>query len=128
MLGREIFRGVIVKDWYGVDDTATQYHDVNKILIYQCVKYYSKIWRERNVRRNYEVIRRKRLIDWATAEVNWFANHTNAKISKYLASFSDVRHMSSDAIQQWLTNLHFFKKNAGKEENYDIRSFFMPEV
>ena len=123
---REIFRGIIVKDWYGANDARTSYHDIKKVIVFHSVKYYAHLWRSINLRRNSDSILRERLLQWAEKETISVQNQANVNVSRYLETFDDIKRGSTDSIKTWLINLHTFKKNAVSTKSNDIRSFFTP--
>ena len=45
---KNLFRGFIVKDWFGYNEDETKYHQMNKMIVQQCVKLYVKCWKYRN--------------------------------------------------------------------------------
>ena len=102
--------------------------DINKIIVYNCVTYYGEIWRLRNERRNHEVAKKERLLEWAKSEYTLFKNHTDANVSRYFANYYMLKNWSADAIKNWLINLHTFKKNSDcRRDTGDIRSYLLPQ-
>ena len=123
---KNLFRGIVVKDWYGSDDSKGMYHVLNKIIVCKCVKHYTALWRARNHHRNNAVLRKERLLEWVEKETTLFKNHTNPNVARYLEQYDSIKKMSADAIQLWLHNLHTFKKNAENDCNNNILSFLVP--
>lgn len=88
---RYVYRGVIVKDWFGADDRCSRYSDVNATLAKLCVDFYITQWKRRNERRNSQVIRKERLLEWAQREYNDPQNQLNIKTARYLQNFAQIR-------------------------------------
>ena len=128
LLGYEsLFRGVIAKNWFQVGGMSEKYRHANKIIVKECVLYYGKLWMKRNERRNSEVIRRRRLLDWAKCEVDSIENYRHVNVAQFIeTTYERVQRMSADAIQRWLCQLHTLRKKNKVTQNSDIRSFFMP--
>ena len=59
-----LFRGFIVKDWFGGNINQTKYHNVNKIIVKESVTYYGKCWKDRNEVAANPTIRRDRKMIW----------------------------------------------------------------
>ena len=57
-----LFRGYIVKDWFGDNDSETKYHEANKIIVRQCVRWYQKCWTQRNTYVQLRKVKRTKLI------------------------------------------------------------------
>ena len=45
---KELFRGYVVKVWFGVQFNSLKYHNLNKIIAKKCVEYYLQCWKDRN--------------------------------------------------------------------------------
>lgn len=45
---KNIFRGAIVKDWHGNNDSESRYTNSNKIIVHDSVSHYARLWRIRN--------------------------------------------------------------------------------
>ena len=122
-----VFRGIIVKDWFGANDAEMKYSVLNKVIVQECVRYYLKAWGDRNDRLNSEKVRKLRLIEWAKNEKNDPSNAVLLNIAKYIdTGYNKVLSMSADAIQQWLVALNMIKKRDRMVSSFDIRSFFTP--
>lgn len=124
---RNIFRGVIVRDWFGNDTSESKYCIANKILVHECVSFYCKMWLKRNDRRNSEQCRKQRLVDWLDEEVQEIGNSKYLSVTKFIrAGYDQIRKMSADAIQRWLFQLHALRKKSEKSKMTDIRTFMVP--
>ena len=121
-----LFRGIVVNDWFGTDDSKGTYHVFNKIIVRLCVKHYVALWRARNERKNDPVLRKQRFLEWAENENALLKNHIDPNVARYLEQYDSIKKMSADAIKLWLHNLHTFKKNSKHVVTNDIRSFLVP--
>lgn len=122
---KALFRGVIVTDWFGSNDCETKYSDLNKVIVGHCVRFYLTCWKERNVRRNSETIKKKRMVEWAKNEKQSLDNAKFPQVRKYIENgYNSIIRASADTIQRWLIQLHSVRKRASQESTVDIRSFF----
>ena len=49
MLGlKQLFRGYLVKDWFGADHDQNKYNGANQAIVKEYVKLYTKCWKQRN--------------------------------------------------------------------------------
>lgn len=97
----QLFRGIVVKNWFGINDYQLKFAIANKILVKECVRYYGVLWLKRNERRFSENVRRKRLLEWAEVEVVAVENFRSPVVSKFIATtYDQVREMTANAIKR----------------------------
>ena len=122
-----LFRGFIVKDWFGGNRNQTKYQNVNKIIVKESVMYYGKCWKDRNEIAENPTIRRDRTMIW----LNNFVKNNESCEHKILRQYvrnmpKNIKNMSTENIQSWLINAHMIKKNAPTIKVNDIRNYLVP--
>ena len=45
---KHLFRDYIVKVWQGENFSSNRYHELNKIIVRNCIEYYMIYWKDRN--------------------------------------------------------------------------------
>lgn len=109
---KNLFRGFVVRDQFGADQSTTTYKKSNIILVKACVKHYGIMWKKRNDRRYCDSVRRERLLQWAFREKNNPKNARKVKTSTYIQrGYEKVTKMSADAIQRQLIDLYTIRKS-----------------
>lgn len=124
-----LFRGIVIINWHGSNETTVKYKALNKILVKECVNHYVQMWSLRNERRHSEVIRKDRLLKWALQEKQDPENFMRIETSKYFhAGYDNLEKMSANVIQRWLLELHTIRKSDTVTRSHDIRTFFRPDA
>ena len=120
-----IFRGYIVKNWFGTTTTDEKYHDANKIFVKESVLHYSKCWRDRN---DVAASPRKKRERTLTQYKNFIRQHEfgeSKMLRKYIRNRStQMENSSTENIQNWIISAQKFKKNARNIKPNDIRQYF----
>lgn len=122
----QLFRGFIVNDWFGVNALEGKYAAPNRIIVFEAVSHYCINWRSRNNRRNSDIVKRERILNWTKAEKLNFQNYKSSHLASYMANYDRVVKLDTDSIQRWLISLHTLRKKTVRPDSMDIRSFFLP--
>lgn len=81
---KELFRGYVVKDWFGHNEECITCKEHNKIIVTMCVRYYWKCWEHRNEWHNKPEILRKRVMEWYRHEVKQIINSECVDVERYV--------------------------------------------
>ena len=102
-----VFRGFIVKDWFGTNRGETKYQIFNKVTVKLCVQHYWTCWKERNDIMNTKEIKRKFVLEWHENEVEKNVYHQSENVRKYIREYAgSVKNQATDHIQRWLIGLN----------------------
>ena len=102
-----IFRGFIVKDWFGngKDELLCRKH--NRVIVKLCVQHYWTFWKERNDMMNKKDVKRKFVMDWCENEVKTNALHPSRNVRMYVRDYAGkVKNQATDHMQRWLIGLN----------------------
>jgi len=98
---KELFRGYIVKVWFGTQFNSLKYHNLNKIIAKKCVEYYLKCWKERNEEYKNEEKQRQRIINWYRNILEMVEKGGDTQLRKYVQKHQiDVEHCRTESIRK----------------------------
>ena len=125
VLGHDmIFRGFIVKDWFGKNVNAHKYGKHNKAITKLCVQYYWMCWKERNEIMNKKEIKSKNVLEWFDGEVEKAKIHKSKNVRRYVREYATaVRSQATDHMQRWLIDLNNVTKREKLHEIDNIRRY-----
>ena len=123
---KDIFRGIVVKDWKGADFNCTKYHKLNKIIVCHSVQYYRKCWLNRNEKLHDEEMQRIRVKEWKK-NIEKQVEQKEPLAAKMHANRTkiDEERSSVDQIRRWTCGVKEMIKKVEKIPENDIRTYFL---
>lgn len=119
-----IFRGFIVKNWFGKNENAHKHGKYNKAITKLCVQYHWMCLKERNNIMRKKEIKRKYVLEWFDGEVEKAKFHKSKNVRRYVREYTTaVRSQATDQIQRWLIGLNNVTKREKLHEIDDIRRY-----
>ena len=123
---KELFRGFVVKVWFGVQLNDPKYHHLNKIIVKKCVNYYLQCWKDRNEDHMNEEKQRTRVLRWYHKLLKKVEESTDMQVKKYVMKHQiDVEHSRTDSIRTWINNVKNFQRKMEEIPKDDIRRYFV---
>ena len=122
---RELFRGIVVKDWKGSDFHCTKYEVLNKILVYHAIQYYRKCWLHRN-KYCYDVDKQKKhVIEWKENLEKHVEENEPVVVKTFVRRYKiDAERSSMESMKSWIYSVKEMIKKVEKIPENDIRRFF----
>lgn len=119
-----IFRGFIVKDWFGNGKDELLNRKYNRVIVKLCVQHYWTCWKERNDIMNNKDVKRKFVMDWCENEVKKNALHPSKNVRLYVREYAGkVKNQATDHMQRWLIGLNSVIKREKSHGRNDIRRY-----
>ena len=78
-----LFRGIIIRAWFGTNFGVTKYGSYNRIIIRHYLNYYWTCWLHRNEVANNRIVQRDRIRLWYDNERNRALNGDYPQVVKY---------------------------------------------
>ena len=85
-----VFRGFIVKDWFGKNKNESKYVKYNKVITKLCTQHYWTCWKERNDIINTKDIKRKYVLEWYENEVGKGKYHPSENVRRYVREYATI--------------------------------------
>ena len=105
-----LFKGYIVKNWVEAD-INNKYEDYNKIIVYECVKYYSICWEQRCTIAQNEDIQLMRYREWHKKEWEEARNNAHPQIRNYArVNDANEENMTKEELKKRILRLKYFYK------------------
>ena len=123
---KNIFRGFIVRDWFGSNESQQKFGELNRVIVHDAVTHYAANWRVRNLRRNSQECQKERLLEWAKGENASVENFKTPVLARYMQNYDRIMTMTPDKIKKWLIALHSLRKKSRNSVTNDIRAFCIP--
>ena len=119
-----LFRGYIVKDWFGTNSDETKYSYVNQLIVRCCVRLYHKCW----LQRNDTMKRDEKLKEWLLEEVEEIKKiyeiSDKIGVKAYIRNCpSNMPIRSTEYISKWIRGYNLISKSSEKYRAGDIRAY-----
>ena len=123
---KALFRGWIVKHWGYLEKRQNNViKSIHKIVVKQCVAFYSKAWCLRNEVFHYSENYRKCVIEWHTKLKEKIERENRPEMRKHVRKQEiDVEKCNNSVIRLWNIATWKMMKNTAKEKANDIRNYF----
>ena len=120
---KDIFRGVVVKEWVMGNDNNINFHTCNKVLVKSSVTFYHDYWKRRCVVLHEPQFQIKALKE----EVLVIMDEAEKDVIKGLSGYVQIHRLnvneaSLDELLSWVRSARVFKKRAGRNESQNIRN------
>ena len=123
---REVFRGIMVKDWASTPVESTDFTQHNKVLIKKDVNFYCEYWNNRRVvLHTLEV--RKYYLRKETQEVKLEALRGSIKIYNRHVNAYPINDESAslESVSMWIKKERFFRTKTKISGQQDIRDLLL---
>ena len=125
---KELFRGYVVKVWFGINMNSDIYRALNKVVVKKCVEFYVKYWKHRNEAYHDTEKQKKRIKSWLTKEKEKAVNSVNLQVREYVKKFKiDEERSDIEKMKKWIMNLKKLQKKVEKFLTNDIRNYMLLE-
>ena len=124
MIGhKDMFRGVVVKEWIVGNECGVNFHNYNEILTKCCGQFHVECWKRRCVRLHSPEVQMKVLKEDAIALLDNARKDEVKGLKRHVEVNSmDVNEATNDQLVSWIKSVRIFKKRAKKNVHQDIRS------
>ena len=119
-----IFRGIIVRDWFGISDT-NKYHQINKIIIREAIKFYYQY----QINQNTIYHSKEKQIEYLK---KWYSNtishviEIREEVKKHINIHKlDINTANEEYIRNQIKNVYFFLRYQDDFKEVDIRKFLV---
>ena len=120
---KDMFMGVIIKEWVAGNEHGVIFHNYNKILIKCCVQFYVECWKRRCVRLHSPEVKMKVLKEDAMALLDDAGKDEVKGLKRYSEVNSmDLNEATNDQLVSWIKSVRIFKKRAKNNVHQDIRN------
>ena len=120
---KDVFRGVIVKEWVVGNEYGVNLHNYNNILIKCCVQFYVECWKRRCIRLHSPEVQMKVLKEDAIVLLDDSRKDEVKGLKRHVeVNRIDVNEATNDQLVSWIKSVRIFKKRAKKNVHQDIRN------
>ena len=125
---KDLFRGCIVKVWFGIDMSSDIHRSANKVIVRKCVEFYAKCWKHRNEAYHDKEKQKIRIKNWLRKEKEMAMQSENAQVREYANVFKINEDRSDiEKIKKWIMNLKKLQSKVEKVKRNDIRNYMLFE-
>ena len=119
-----LFRGYVVKDWFGGNSEETKYHNTNRMIVKSCVKLYHDCWCQRNDLMQNDKNKKDRLLEEVQRILEEYKNLDRVGVQSYLRQCpSNMSVRDTKYIENWITGFNLIKRSSEKYCPGDIRAY-----
>ena len=120
---RELFRGVVVKEWVIENQNNINFHAYNKVLVKSCVQFYHECWKRRCVVLHDPEVQKKVLKEEVLVIMEEANEEAIEGLNRYVQIHTiKLNEASVEELLSWIRSVRAFKKRACKNKCQDIRN------
>lgn len=107
----KIFRGYVVKDWCGDNETCESCHEFNKVIVKKSVEFYNTCWDHRNSCMNKKELKRKMVLEWHEKAKQDALNSEYPQVVKHVKECDENMEIrSTEYMQRWIQTISVIKR------------------
>ena len=124
MIGyRDLFRGVVVKEWVIENQNNINFYAYNKVLVKSCVQFYNECWKRRCVVLHDPEVQKKVLKEEVLVIMEEANEEAIEGLNRYVQLHTiKLNEASVEELLSWVRSVRAFKKRAGKTKSQDTRN------
>ena len=124
MIGhRDLFRGVVVKEWVMKNHNNINFHAYNKVLVKISVQFYHECWKRRCVVLHDPEVQKKVLKEEVLVIMEEASEEAIEGLNRHVQIHTiNLNEASVEELLSWVRSVRAFKKRACKNKCQDIRN------
>ena len=119
-----LFRGFVVKDWFGANSDETKYHQSNKIIIKHCVHLYHDCLLQRNKLMQEDKNLKQRLVEEIQRIVINYQDSERVGVQNYIRNLpSNIATRDKTSLNNWIAGFNLIQQSSEKYSPGNIRAY-----